>query len=415
VFHSIKLEGSNLTKGETDQVLEGRKVPSNPELIAPGNVRDAYRFALPNAKTYKESPELFIREIHKIVLRDIDSAAGSFRNGPVKLSQVAYEPPQAVDVAPFMQTFASELKAGPQGKSIVHFAAEAHSKLVAIHPFFDGNGRTARLLMDAILVDAELPPAIIYFQDKERYLECLKVGNGGDLSPFSILLAETVDAAIDEMLPRPQEQAEGATQEEKRRVASKLLSQTLADIVRKKTATLPLDREARYKAWQAGFESFRREFHSVCAAFNDEFSSETLFQVRFRVFDTLAFEKYETLLRGLPTPRTWFFGIEVSSERHSEQFVFSFRAISELLRKTGKKTKLPKELPPRDVTLVISRWSDGTYHRLENQPIRLREVYYSDGQFLFLKNTGPGVYEAVSKASSEVVNNFLADVLQTYF
>jgi hypothetical protein len=246
-------------------------------------------------------------------------------------------------------------------------------------------------------------------------LDCLKQSNGGDLSPFSILLAETVDAAIDEMRPRPQEETQSVTQGEKPGVSSKLLTQRLADIVRKKTATLPLDREARYKAWQAGFESFRREFHSVCAAFNDEFSTETLFQVRFREFDTVAFEKYETLLRGLPTPKTWFFSIEVSSERHSEQFVFFFRVISELFLKTGRKAKLPKELPPRDVTLIISRWSDGTYHRLENQPIRLREIYYSDGQFLFLKATGAGMYEVVSKASSEVVNNFLADVLQTYF
>jgi len=416
VFHSIKIEGSNLTKGETDALLEDRTTPTNREMIVPGNVRDAYDFVLQTAGTYKETPEAFIREIHKIVLRNVDNTAGSYRTTPVKISNVEYEPPQAVDVPPFMEAFANELRGGPAGKSIVHFAGEVHSKLVAIHPFSDGNGRTARLLMNAILIDAGLPPAIIYFQDKERYLDCLNLSNAGDLSPFLMLMTETIDAAIEEIRPKPKEELKSVTVQEKTwpKISLQVPSERLAHIVRQKAA-LPLDRETRYKAWQAGFESFRQEFHSVCTGFNEALSKDTLFTVKFRTFDTLPFEKYETLVRGVPTPRTWFFSVELSSERHSEQFVFFFQLISEPFLRAGRKIKLTKELPPRDVTLVMSRWSDGTYHRLQNQPIKLREISYLDGQFMFLKAKGPDIYEIVSKPSSEIINNFLFDVVDTFF
>ena len=317
-----------------------------------------------------------------------------------------------------MESFARELRGGPGGKSVVHFAGEAHSKLVAIHPFSDGNGRTARLLMNAILIDAGLPPAIIYFQDKERYLDCLSLGNAGDLSPFLMLMTETIDAAMEDIRPKPKEELKKNVSVQEKTwppISPQVPSERLAQIVRQKAAALPMQRETRYKAWQAGFESFRQEFHAVCAAFNEAYSKDTLFHIKFREFDTLPFEKYETLVRGVPTPRTWFFNVEVSSERHSEQFVFFFQLISEMFLRAGRKVRLTKELPPRDVTLVMSRWSDGTHHRLQNQPIRLREISYVDGQFLFLKSKGPDIYEILSKPTSEVINNFISDVLVTFF
>ena len=417
VFHSIKIEGSSLTRGETDDLLEQRKTATNAEMVAPGNVRDAYQFILKSAAAYKETPEAFIREIQKIVMRGIDQNAGTYRTIPVKLSNVPYEPPPATDVPPFMEAFASELKAGPLGKSIVHFAGEAHSKLVAIHPFSDGNGRTARLLMDAILMDAQLPPAIVHFQDKERYLDCLNLSNGGDLSSFMMLLAETISASIDEMRPRAEPVVPATVLPVKIRpkITPQVPSELLAEIVRKKAATFPVERGVRYKAWQAGFESLRQEFQSVCLGFNELLSADTLFRAEYKQFDTLPYEKYETLLRGLPTPKTWSFCVEVSSERHSEQFIFFFQLISDAFTRAGRKARPPIDLPPRDVTLSISRRSDGTYHRLQNEPIRLREIHYVDGRFFFMKAKGAGMYEVVTKPSSEVVNNFLADVVGALF
>lgn len=63
-------------------------------------------------------------------------------------------------------------------------AAIAHYKFVYIHPFIDGNGRTGRLLMNLLLMQAGFPPVIIRVEDRPAYYEALKGANEGDLRPF---------------------------------------------------------------------------------------------------------------------------------------------------------------------------------------------------------------------------------------
>jgi len=63
-------------------------------------------------------------------------------------------------------------------------AAIAHYNLVRIHPFDDGNGRGARILMNLILLRAGYPPAIIRSADRAGYLEALRQADGGDVEPF---------------------------------------------------------------------------------------------------------------------------------------------------------------------------------------------------------------------------------------
>lgn len=84
----------------------------------------------------------------------------------------------------------------------VEIAALMHYKLVAIHPFVDGNGRTARLLMNLILMQAGFPPVVIRFTDRQAYYETLKAANDGDLRPFIRFIARCTDRTLDEYLIR---------------------------------------------------------------------------------------------------------------------------------------------------------------------------------------------------------------------
>lgn len=63
----------------------------------------------------------------------------------------------------------------------VELAALVHYKFIIIHPFIDGNGRTARILMNLILMRAGFPPVIIKLEERARYYETLKMANDGDL------------------------------------------------------------------------------------------------------------------------------------------------------------------------------------------------------------------------------------------
>jgi prophage maintenance system killer protein len=79
----------------------------------------------------------------------------------------------------------------------VRYAALAHYKLVHIHPFTDGNGRTSRLLMNTILMRAGYPPVIIQKQQRHKYYDYLQFANEGDTRPFVRFIAECTERTLD--------------------------------------------------------------------------------------------------------------------------------------------------------------------------------------------------------------------------
>ena len=82
-------------------------------------------------------------------------------------------------------------------------AARFHHRFVYIHPFTDGNGRTARLLMNLILIRHGYPPAIIKADPQRRiaYLDALEQASvEGDLGPFELVVAEAVNESLERYL-----------------------------------------------------------------------------------------------------------------------------------------------------------------------------------------------------------------------
>ncbi len=116
-----------------------------------------------------------------------------------------------------MEQFISWLQ-GENSENIVKIAADAHFKLVSIHPFTDGNGRTSRLLMNLLLMQKGYPPAIIRKEDRAAYINSLeKAQTGGELTDFYTLIYEAVDRSLDIYLEALEpEREERATLEEQR-------------------------------------------------------------------------------------------------------------------------------------------------------------------------------------------------------
>ena len=96
-----------------------------------------------------------------------------------------------------MQQLGEEIRNGGPDRSPLEFAASLHTKLVAIHPFIDGNGRTARLLLNAWLLAQGLPVVIVNYADRERYLHCLSESNKGDLSSMVEFFIECFEQQLD--------------------------------------------------------------------------------------------------------------------------------------------------------------------------------------------------------------------------
>jgi Fic family protein len=140
-----------------------------------------------------------ILAIHNLILKNIDDAnAGHYRNVAVRISGSNVVMPNPYKVPELMDEFQIWLNSESDKMHPIAFASEAHYRLVTIHPFADGNGRTARLLMNLILMMFAYPPAIIRKKDRLDYIISLeKAQLGGSKEDYEKLIAKAVDRSLD--------------------------------------------------------------------------------------------------------------------------------------------------------------------------------------------------------------------------
>lgn len=100
--------------------------------------------------------------------------------------------------APMLQAVSLEVNIDAAHPVLV--AAHAYYGLVAIHPFADGNGRTARLLMNLLLIRAGFPPALLPVTERSAYYAALEEANSSNLEPFEGLIVQRVKVALLDLL-----------------------------------------------------------------------------------------------------------------------------------------------------------------------------------------------------------------------
>lgn len=204
-FHSNKIEGNTLTLQETELVINhgltisGKSVREHLEVI---NHTDAITFLHEAVKERKPITEKLILQLHALVLRGIDREnAGTYRRVQVRIGGSSHIPPDSWQV-PFKM---EELMMWYNENKHLHpvlLAAEMHERLVSIHPFIDGNGRTSRLLMNLILLQHGYVIATIKGDQKERlhYYDCLENARTDDKEMFLTFIAETELRCISEYI-----------------------------------------------------------------------------------------------------------------------------------------------------------------------------------------------------------------------
>lgn len=175
-YTSNAIEGNTLTRKETEMAIEekitsGAK-PINDYLEAINHAK-AFEFIRSSAKNNVKIDENYILQIHKIILSGIDDTnAGFYRSVRVRISGSQTILPNPLKVPDLMSAFSEWLI--KKDNDMLLKAIEAHYRLVTIHPFVDGNGRTARLLLNSILLENGYAPIIIRTIDRKRYLSALE-------------------------------------------------------------------------------------------------------------------------------------------------------------------------------------------------------------------------------------------------
>lgn len=199
-YSSNAIEGNTLSLRETQLVVEEGVTPNHGK-----SLREVYE-ARNHFAAIKEIEHWLagkrdisaraLLDIHQIVMRDIDVTwGGRLRNGPVFIRGTRHTPPNANLVSDQLDALLAW--AGQSALHPVLVAAETHFRFESLHPFFDGNGRTGRLLLNWQLLRAGFPLTVIQVEERASYLEALDSGHDGNLLPLQQLVATAVERSLD--------------------------------------------------------------------------------------------------------------------------------------------------------------------------------------------------------------------------
>jgi len=200
-YNSNAIEGNTLTLRETKLVIEeGITVRGKPlrEHFEAINHQKAFEFLDQLTKKEARITEKTIKDIHRIIMKDIDDEfAGRYRTGNVRITGAIKSPPRFEKVPRQMEDFISLIHDNPEKLNVIEMAAMIHYKLVEIHPFFDGNGRCARLLMNLFLIRHAYPITIILKVDRKKYYDRLRKADEGDIKLFIDFIGRSVERSLD--------------------------------------------------------------------------------------------------------------------------------------------------------------------------------------------------------------------------
>lgn len=203
-YESNRIEGNTLTLQETYLVVNdgitvgGKSVREHLEAI---NHSEAIGYLGEMIQKKTAFSERVLKEIHHLILKGIDREnAGVYRSIGVRISGSTHLPPEPYMLNPLMEEVFVFYK---EKKSLLHpvvLAAEMHERIVRIHPFIDGNGRTCRLIMNLILMQNGYPIANIKgeLENRLRYYNALEKAPEDNKNAFYTLIAETVITALKE-------------------------------------------------------------------------------------------------------------------------------------------------------------------------------------------------------------------------
>ena len=203
-YASNAIEGNTLSAVETTLVIEkgvtigGKPLKDHLEAL---DHYDAMRYVRELAREDTPVTESDIRNLHRLVMhRSRPDIAGQYADLPryVRTETGRHDFPSPIEIPALMGDFSKWLAGETAGPAT---AFTAHRRLVDIHPFNDGNGRTARLLMNLILIRGEYPPIAVRPEDRAAYIAALQIAQAGQgTEAFDTLLWRRLDDTLGEYL-----------------------------------------------------------------------------------------------------------------------------------------------------------------------------------------------------------------------
>ncbi len=206
-FESNRIEGNTLSLQETHLVINegltigGKSMTEHLEAI---NHADAIEFLYELAGMPTQVTKRNLLDMHRLILKGIDREnAGKYRSIGVRISGSKHVPPEPYLLQSLMDDYFVHYKKQQHILHPIILAAEMHERLVSIHPFIDGNGRTSRLAMNLILLNSGYTVANLKgdLDSRMAYYNALeKVQVNNDADAFYCLVADAAEESLKEHL-----------------------------------------------------------------------------------------------------------------------------------------------------------------------------------------------------------------------
>lgn len=194
IHNSLSFENNLGTLDNVHKILANESCDCNKEYVSLVlNLKNAFDFIHDLALSDEKFDECKLKDLHQVLMGE-DAVGGLYRNVDISIKGSNHTPPSHVKVYNRMFTYFENLDARQLNMEKI---AYSHLQLAKIHPFLDGNGRCARLVMNYFLLKAGFAPVTIPYELKDEYFACLesfKVDK--DINPFINFLMKLEEEAL---------------------------------------------------------------------------------------------------------------------------------------------------------------------------------------------------------------------------
>lgn len=394
VTATLNIEGITVTRRQTLAVMDAMTVSS----YATHNDKEIFNILVADETVYDHADaqqpltQHFIRQVNGLILKDLNSESGTYRTTDVTITGADFTPPFHGEVPALMQQICDEFPATEFVHPIIQ-SAWLHNQFTYVHPFIDGNGRTARLLQDYCLLKRRYYPVGVASHKRDDYYQALQLADGGvwdDLVELIALAELGVLAKID-----------AETREPERRHA--WVSQIAKAASAKKTGA----QHKQYLIWK---ERMLRLQSIFLSAARDIDESSDVVGTNFRVYDPIDFEKWKKIGSYGGADRTWAFSLLF--------FVDStpFYKVIFYFRRHRSDTNDPHPEADGMIALAITGQDARSTDRLIfgnfNDPdIRLRELLYSQDELICYEQGDDNKLKLSDAAAAEdAIREFFEDI-----
>ncbi len=368
VTSSLNMEGIVATRRQTLAIMDSMTIAdssskSEQEVL---NALSADELTIDAAEDGQNMSESLLRQIHALIERNIGEKPGGYRDRDVKISQALFTPPSHFDVPNLVNELLSIYQKDNTAHPIVR-AAWVHNRFTYIHPFLDGNGRTARLVQDFTLLTGKLFPTGVPSALRDDYYDALADADNDEWDDLVAILANRQLGVI--------AKASGIAAEREERTA------WVTKLAKKAGDKKRGSQHKQYLVWahrmneiQASFEATAQEVNSVSDVLSVEHQS----------YPVVDFKTWKSLCNGQRIRDNWFLSQTLKIDGDSVyRFVLYFR----------KHVHFPSDTFAAGESIVGLRFAGGKQNEkydfgiFQDSEIRLREIIcYREDLYMYSYN-----------------------------